>query len=156
MGITTLHPQDIPGLGTFNNRLSFLTQVLVARKFSDKFSLQLSPSLVHRNLVQTPGGDKNVFAMGAGGRFKISHHTSLDLEYFAVLSQKTASLYKNSLSVGFNIAAGGHVFQLYVSNSEGITGQNFIPSTFGDWLKGDIMIGFNITRRFHLIRPKYY
>jgi len=156
MGVNTLHPQDLSINYYFSNRLTFLSQALIARKFNDALSLQLAPTWVHRNLVQTPGDESNVFALGAGGRFKVGRHTSFDVEYYAVLSKQTAADYKNSLSVGFNIETGGHVFQLYVSNSEGITGQNFIPGTYGNWLKGNILIGFNITRRFHIIRPKYY
>lgn len=153
MGVNTLKPQDMPANSNFSNRLAFLSQILIARKFSDKLSFQLAPSWVHRNQAIQ---ENNVFAMGADGRIKIGRHTSLDVEYYSLLSQQTASQYHNSLSIGFNIKAGGHVFQLYVSNSLGITGQNFIPGTQGNWAKGDILIGFNITRRFHLIQPKYY
>ncbi|MBN2616010.1 MAG: hypothetical protein JXR71_10000 [Bacteroidales bacterium] len=153
MGINTLKPKDLPSNSIFSNRLAFLSQILIARKFNDKLSLQLAPSWVHRSQAMQ---ENNVFALGTSGRIKVGRHTSLDLEYYSILSKQTASEYQNSLSVGFNIQAGGHVFQLYVSNSLGITGQNFIPGTQGNWLKGDILIGFNITRRFHLIQPKYY
>ncbi|VAW27965.1 hypothetical protein MNBD_BACTEROID07-726, partial [hydrothermal vent metagenome] len=112
------------------------------------------PSLVHRNLVETPQDDNNIWALGAGGRFLLTKHTSIDAEYFYVLSKKMAANFHNSFSVGFNIETGGHVFQLYVSNSQGIIGQNFIPGSVGNWLKGDVLIGFNITRTFVLQKPK--
>jgi hypothetical protein len=153
IGTNTLHP-SVSFDYYFSNRLSFLNQILIARKINSSISLQLSPSMVHRNLVDTPDDDNNIFALGTGGRFKISHHASLNLEYFYLLSKHTADLYKNSFSVGFDIETGGHVFQLYVSNSQGITGQNFIPGSTGDWLKGDVLFGFNITRTFVINKPK--
>jgi hypothetical protein len=133
-----------------------LNQLLIARKFRPGISLQLSPSLVHRNLVETPEDNNNEWALGAGGRFKLSKHTSINAEYFYVFSQPTTTQLNNTFSIGFDIETGGHVFQLYVSNSEGIIGQNFIPGTTGDWLKGDILIGFNITRTFVLKKPKEF
>jgi len=156
VGINTLRIEDKTINYYFTNRLTFLNQLLIARKFSPGISLQLSPSLVHRNLVATPQDDNNVWALGAGGRFKLSHHTSINAEYFYVFSRQTAATYHNTFSIGFDIETGGHVFQLYVSNAEGIIGQNFIPGTIGDWLKGDILIGFNITRTFVLKKPKEF
>ncbi len=156
VGINTLRQPDKTINYYFTNRLSFLNQILISRKFNNKVSLQLSPSLVHRNLVETPLDENNIWALGAGGRFLLTKHTSIDAEYFYVLSKKTATNFHNSFSVGFNIETGGHVFQLYVSNSQGIIGQNFIPGTTGDWLKGDFLIGFNITRTFVLKKPKEF
>ena len=154
IGISTLRIEDKTIDYYFTNRLTYLNQILIARKFSPGISLQLSPSLVHRNLVETPQDDNNVWALGAGGRFKLSKHTSINAEYFYVLSSQTAAQYHNTFSIGFDVETGGHVFQLYMSNSEGIIGQNFIPGTTGDWLKGDFLIGFNITRTFVLKKPK--
>ena len=156
VGINTLRQPDKTINYYFTNRLSFLNQILISRKFNNKVSLQLSPSLVHRNLVETPLDENNIWALGAGGRFLLTKHTSIDAEYFYVLSKKTATNFHNSFSVGFNIETGGHVFQLYVSNSQGIIGQNLIPGTTGDWLKGDFLIGFNITRTFVLKKPKEF
>jgi len=156
VGINTLHPRVLAVNYYLSNRLTFLNQVLIARKFSPSLTLQLTPSLVHRNLVATSTNDNNVFAMGTGGRFKLSNHTTINLEYYYILSQQTAANYKNSLSIGFDIETGGHVFQLYVSNSEGIIGQNFIPGTTGNWLKGDILFGFNLTRTFVIKKPKQF
>ncbi len=154
VGINSLRQPDKTIDYYFTNRLTFLNQILISRKFNDKISLQLSPSLVHRNLVETPQDDNNIWALGAGGRFLLTKHTSIDAEYFYVLSKKSAADFHNSFSVGFNIETGGHVFQLYVSNSQGIIGQNFIPGSVGNWLKGDVLIGFNITRTFVLKKPK--
>ncbi len=156
LGINTLRQQDKTIDYYFTNRLTFLNQILIARKFNRRISLQLTPSLIHRNLVATPQIDNNTWALGGGGRFLLTKHPSIDAEYFYLLSKKTAANYHNSFSIGFNIETGGHVFQVYVSNSQGIIGQNFIPGSIGDWLKGDVLIGFNITRTFVLKKPKEF
>jgi len=156
IGINTLRVEDKTIDYYFSNRLTYLNQILIARKFSPGISVQLTPSLVHRNLVETPQDENNVWAIGAGGRFKLSKHTSINAEYFYVLSKQTAADYHNSFSIGFDVETGGHVFQMYVSNSQGIIGQNFIPGTTGDWLKGDVLFGFNITRNFVVKKPKEF
>ena len=140
----------------FSNRLTFVHQLLIARKFNSALSLQLSPTFIHRNLVPTPQDQNNVFALGAGGRIKISNHSSFNVEYYYLLPGQTANQFTNSLSIGFDIETGGHVFQLYLSNSQGILDQHFITKSQGSWLKGDIVFGFNITRTFVVKKPKEF
>lgn len=154
MGINTLKPRDLSIHYYFSNRLVFLNQFLIARKFSPGFTFQLSPSMVHVNLTTTPADNNNMFSLGAGGRIKISHHTSFNFEYYAMLNKQPSSIYRNSFSLGFDIETGGHVFQLFLSNSQGIIGQYFIPGTTGNWRNGDIVFGFNLTRTFVLKKPK--
>ncbi len=132
------------------DRLSYYNQLLIARKFSDNFSLQLMPSHIHINVVPTADDDNDILAIGAGGRFRISHKVSLNAEYYYILSQATADTYKNSLSFGLDIQTGGHMFQLHFTNSAGMTDNYFIGRTTGDFAKGDIQFGFNITRVFNI------
>jgi hypothetical protein len=136
----------------FTSRLTYTHQLLIARKFNQSLSLQLSPTLVHRNLVRTQQDENNVFALGAGGRFKLTKRTSFNLEYFYLLPGQTANDYVNSLSMGFDIETGGHVFQLIFTNSQGMIEKFFIPQNTGSWSKGDIYFGFNISRVFNLIK----
>ncbi len=154
VGINTLKISDKTLNYYFTNRLTFVNQLLIARKFNRTVSLQLTPTLVHRNLVKKRIDENNVWSLGAGGRFKLTNHTSLNLEYYYLLPGQTANDYRNSFSVSFDIETGGHVFQLYVSNSQGILGQHFITGTIGNWLKGDILFGFNLTRTFVVKKPK--
>ena len=154
LGINTLKPRDPSVHYSFSDRLVSLNQLLIARKFSPGFTFQISPSIVHVNLKTTAADYSNIFALGTGGRIKISHHTSFNFEYYAMLNRKTSSVYKNSLSLGFDIETGGHVFQLFLTNSYGIIGQYFIPGTTGSWKNGDIVFGFNLTRTFVLRKPK--
>jgi len=144
----TLKWQDPLRENLFSSRLSYAAQVLVARKFGQKMSLQLSPSYIHKNLVPAPEDQNNIFACGIGGRFKIAKKLSLNGEYFYVLPGKTADDFVNSLSFGIDIETGGHVFQLQFTNSKAMFERGFITETNGEWLKGDIYFGFNIFRVF--------
>lgn len=132
------------------DRLSYYNQLLIARKFSDNFSLQLMPTHVHINVVPTPNDDNDILALGAAARFRLSHKVSLNAEYFYLLSEATADTYKNSVSLGLDIQTGGHVFQLHFTNSGGMTDNYFVAQTTGDAAKGDIQFGFNISRVFNI------
>ncbi len=61
---------------------------------------------------------------------------------------------KNSLSLGVDIETGGHVFQLHFTNSNAMIEKGFMTETIGDFFKGDIHFGFNISRVFTLNKPK--
>jgi hypothetical protein len=136
----------------FSSRISYVYQVLVARKFNQRFSAQITPSFVHRNLVATELDPNDVFALGAGGRVKITNRISFNAEYYYVFKHQDylSSPVYNPLSLGFDIETGGHVFQLIFTNSLAMIEKGFITETTGRWLKGDIHFGFNISRVFML------
>lgn len=134
----------------FAGRLTYTGQLLIARKFSSAFSLQLSPTFIHRNLVETGDDQNDVWAIGTAGRYKLSKRVSLNAEYFYLLPRKTTQDFYNSFSIGFDIETGGHVFQLHLTNSQGMVEKFFIPETAGNWLDGAIYFGFNISRVFSL------
>lgn len=138
----------------FSSRLYHVGQLIIGRKFSNGFSMQLSPTIVHRNLVKTAAEENDVLAIGVGGRIKLSKRFSLNTEYVYVIPDQTAPLYKNSLSIGFDIETGGHVFQLHFTNSTSMIEKGFIAETVGDWGDGDIHFGFNISRVFTIVKPK--
>ncbi|WP_230680304.1 DUF5777 family beta-barrel protein [Pontibacter rufus] len=142
--------QDPEQQNPFSARLTFTHQLLLARKFNDKLSLQLSPTLVHRNLVPARRDENNVYALGVGGRYKLTKRTSFNAEYYYLLPGETADNYRNSLSLGFDVETGGHVFQLIFTNAQGMVEKFFIPQTTGNWADGDIYFGFNISRVFDL------
>ena len=146
--LTTLRFDNPEKQEDFSSRLTYTYQLLIARKFNDRFSLQLSPTLVHRNLVAATRDENNVYAIGAGSRFKLTKHTSLNAEYFYLLPGATADDYINSFSLGFDIQTGGHVFQLHFTNAQGMIEKFFIPQTQGRWGDGGIHFGFNISRIF--------
>lgn len=138
----------------FTSRLAFTNQLLIARKFSNSLSLQLTPTFIHKNLVPTALAQNDIFAVGIGGRYKLTQRLSLNAEYFYLLPGNTADTYVNSFSVGLDIETGGHVFQLHFTNSQPMFERAFIAETTGKWTKGDIFFGFNISRVFTIEKPK--
>jgi len=135
-----------------SSRMSYVAQILVARKFSPGLSLQLTPSYVHRNPDIADGDPADLWSLGAGGRIKLSKRISFNAEYYYVANPhdyQGQAVY-NPLSVGFDVETGGHVFQLICTNSVAMIEKGFIGETTGQWSKGDIHFGFNISRVFTL------
>lgn len=142
---TELSKDSYPHL-KFGDRLSYLTQALISRRFSDKFSLQFTPSYVHKNLYEPAVEDKDQFFTGLGGRYKISKRISINAEYF--VNFDSHSFYKNPLSLGMDIETGGHVFQLLFSNSQLNSDIGYLTNATGKWEKVQIFFGFNLYRVF--------
>ncbi|MBK8633037.1 MAG: hypothetical protein IPN72_05510 [Saprospiraceae bacterium] len=134
----------------FSSRMYYTYQGILARKFSEGFSLQLSPTVVHRNLVKTKAEKNDVYALGMGGRLKLSKRTSINAEYIYIAPNQVAPDIKNSFSIGFDIETGGHVFQLHFTNSTSMIEKGFVSETVGNWLDGDVHFGFNVSRVFTL------
>ncbi|QRR02532.1 DUF5777 family beta-barrel protein [Dyadobacter sandarakinus] len=134
----------------FQDKITYSAQVLIARKFGERLSLQLSPTYLHRNHPVVTGDEKVLLALGFGGRYKLSKRVSLNGEYFWTAREKNTitAPYHDSMSFGVDIETGGHVFQLHFTNSLGMIEQQFIGETTGTWGKGDIHYGFNISRTF--------
>ncbi|MBL7969595.1 MAG: hypothetical protein JNK09_21525 [Prolixibacteraceae bacterium] len=135
----------------FSSRLTYVNQLLIARKFNENLSIQLTPTFIHRNLVKTELDMNDAYALGIGARYKLSKRLSVNGEYYYNYNPNSKSLDPqpyNALSLGFDIETGGHVFQIMVTNSQGMREGSFIPQTTGSWLDGDIHLGFNISRVF--------
>lgn len=137
---------------TPERRMNYFHQMIIGRKFSPAYSLQLMPSLVHRNLVATGDEENTVFALGAAQRLKIGKRFSLNLEYYHLLPDQVHDDVVNSLSIGVDIETGGHVFQLFFSNSLGFIEKAYIADSRGDFLTGDVYFGFTISRVFTLVK----
>ena len=152
VALKTIKWSDETKTNYFSSRLAYVGQVLVGRKISPAFSVQLTPSYVHRNLVATETDPNDLWAVGAGGRMKLTKRISFNAEYYYLANPKqymSQAVY-NPLSVGFDIETGGHVFQLIFTNSVAMIEKGFIGETTGRWGKGDIHFGFNISRVFTL------
>jgi len=156
IAVNTLKWTDLTRTNYFSSRLSYVGQVLIARKFNYSFSFQLTPSYVHRNLVTTELDPNDLYALGAGGRFKLTKRISVNAEYFYLANPKSfmSQQIYNPLSVGFDLETGGHVFQFIFTNSIAMIEKGFIGETTGSWRKGDIHFGFNISRVFTLKKNK--
>lgn len=137
----------------FSSRIGYYHSLIIGRKFSEKFSLQLTPTYVHRNLVLGADEDNDTYALGIGGRMKLSKRFAFVIDYHPILAGRAPNT-KDPFSVGFDIETGGHVFQLHFSNSAGMNEKEFITNTTDDFWKGDIRFGFNLSRVFTLKRRK--
>lgn len=152
--LNSLRPLDPEREMMFKSRLTYTAQLLLARKFNQNLSLQLTPTFIHRNLVATRQNENNVYALGIAGRHKLTKRTSFNAEYFYLLPGNTADNFTNALSVSFDIETGGHVFQLLLSNSIGMIEKTLIAENTGQWGNGDIYFGFNISRVFDLDKSR--
>lgn len=133
---------------TFSENLSYVGQVLIARKFNPSFSMQITPTFIHRNTVRAAEDPHSIFALGFGSRIKLSKRVSFNSEYYLAFDESTSINAKNSLAFGVDIETGGHVFQLILSNAITMIEKSFIAENTGDFFGGDIHFGFNISRTF--------
>ncbi|NOR88550.1 MAG: hypothetical protein GQ527_13175 [Bacteroidales bacterium] len=154
MSINTLKITDPNIEDIFSNRVAYAHQLLIARKFNEQISLQITPSFIHRNLVPE-GQDNDVYAIGIGGRYKFIRRVAFTFEYFYASNTAANDDLYNSLSIGFDVETGGHVFQLFVTNSKPMVEKGFIAETAGNWADGGVYFGFNISRVFAIGKVKH-
>lgn len=144
----------------FSHRISYTTQLVIARKFSKSFSFEIIPGYTHRNFVKRYVNTSNnaeeengIPSIGAGARIKLTKRLCVNADYFFIKSDfrknNSETPYYMPLAVGFEIETGGHVFHLNLTNASGINENNFIPYTTDSWLKGGYKFGFNISRIFN-------
>lgn len=143
----TMKEHNLPKM-KFDDRMIYVTQLLISRKFNDRLSLELAPTYFHENYVIDDNQNNSQFAIGAGGRLKISKRVSINMDYAAHLNRSSTSPFRNPLSVGVDIETGGHVFQMHFTNSQGIHEAGFLGQTTGNWADGDVFFGFNLSRVF--------
>jgi hypothetical protein len=139
-------------LSDFSNRLGYYHQMIVGRKMGDKFTLQLSPTLVHRNIVATTSDNNNILAIGIGARAKLTNRMALILDTYPIVYGAREAYNYFPLSLGVDIETGGHVFQLHITNSKGMNEKAFIGEITQNWGKGQIQIGFNLSRVFTIVK----
>ena len=144
----------ISGVDKFKNtssRLSFAHQIMIARKFGERLSVQVTPSYVHYNQVDKISDKNDTYAVGALGRYKFTKRTAVTFEYMARVNEfSRTSTYYDSMGIGLDIETGGHVFQVHLTNSLGITENQYITKTSDSWAKSGMRLGFNISRAFTL------
>jgi Membrane bound beta barrel domain (DUF5777) len=152
--ITMLKFSDTTRKNYFSSRVGYYGQAIIGRKFSEGFTLQLMPTIVHRNLVPTPDDPNDLLAAGIGTRMKLSRRVSLNIDYYYRLNPNPGDGTQNPFSIGFDIETGGHVFQLHFTNAVGMNEKVFLLETTNKWGKGDIQFGFNISRSFQIKKKK--
>jgi hypothetical protein len=144
-------PEDKP---SFSDRLAYTSQILIARRISQGFSFQITPTYIHFNQVPTSGDPNDMFALGFGARIKVSKRMAINGEYYYNFNEFKSFETFNSLSVGVEFETGGHVFQLVFTNSRPMIEKGFITETTGDFFDGDVHFGFNISRSFQVKKSK--
>lgn len=133
----------------FTNRFIFTNQILITRKFHERFTWQVNLGYNHRNFV--PHNDRNgLFFAGTSARFRFTKTLGILVEYNYVFDKNPALLKHDPLSFAFEIVTGGHVFALHFSNSQALNENLFVPGTTSDWLAGQWRFGFSLNRRFKL------
>jgi hypothetical protein len=137
-----------------SSKMAYFGQMIIGRKFSEGLTLQITPTILHRNLVPLETDPNDIYAIGFGGRLALSRRVSLTWDYFYVYNGLTPNVNYFPLSVGFDIETGGHVFQLNFSNSIGMNERAFLTETTNSWSKGDVLFGFNLSRVFTVAKRK--
>ena len=145
---------QLPEGFTSIDRLAYVGQLLIARKMSSRLSLQLMPTMIHKNAVDQMKEDNDQFAVGFGGRIRVTKGVAFTSEYYHRVNAPATKPFYNTLGFGIDIETGGHVFQLVFTNTMALTERAFITETEGNFFDGDIHFGFNVTRTFHLRRKK--
>lgn len=138
----------------FARRSAYYTQAIIGRKFSEKFTAQLVPTWLHRNLVENELESNDMAALGVGLRYKFVKRVALVLDYYYAFNRFPEDPTYNPTSIGFDIDTGGHVFQLHFSNAVGMNERAFLTDANGSWLNGEIQFGFNLSRVFQLKEKK--
>jgi len=131
-----------------SSRLSYAHQIIIGRKFSDRFSLQIAPTLVHMNQVERISDLNDAVVLTAATRFKVTKRSAITVEYGWRATGYTRTKYYDTLGIGYDIETGGHVFQMFLTNSVGLTEPQFLLRTNNKWSDAGIRLGFNISRVF--------
>jgi len=152
--LKTINWQEPERDNYFSSRMSYPNQLLIGRKFSEGTSIQLMPTVVHRNMTALKSEAHDVLLAGIAARQKLTKRISINVEYYYALPDQLREEFQNSLAVGFDIETGGHVFQLHFTNSTSMIEPGFMTETVGDWGRGDVHFGFNVSRVFTIRTPK--
>lgn len=145
------NPDIINNFPEFSHRLAYAGQLLIARKFSDGFSLQIIPSYVHRNLVAFED-DNGIFSVGVASRIQISKVIGLIFDAtFPFSEMRTAGNgFYHAIGAGLEFETGGHVFQINFTNATAVMETDYIPYTTSNWGDGEFRLGFTVSRLFNL------
>jgi hypothetical protein len=135
---------------TVPDRLSYCHQIMVGRKFSSRFSFQLTAAMVHFNLVDKITDKNDCFVVGGVTRFKFAKRQAITVEYGYRLNKYSNDKLYDSFGIGYDLETGGHVFQIHLTNSFGLTEDQYFMYTNSSWDNWGIRLGFNISRVFTL------
>ena len=131
---------------SFIDKLAFASQVLIARKFTRNFSLQLAPTYIHRVTPIFPG-DEDQYALGFGARYKVSHHVSIVSEYYYVFNEVDNIETYGPFSLGVNWELSDLMLQFKMTNNGSFVEDTFITKTRRNFnfKDGNFFFGFHAT-----------
>lgn len=134
----------------FSHRVYYNTQIIIARKFTERISFQVTPVFIWKNL-RDAGKENLSIAFPVSGKFLFKNNSSIIFEYAYVLNKEnsfdnTKDPLRDPLSIGLEIATSGHVFQLVFSSTQNIIEQEIYTNNPHDYLMGNFHFGFNIKR----------
>lgn len=134
----------------FAYRMSYMTQLLISRKFGEKVGISVNPTFVYFNAV--PEGYRNDnYSLNFGGRFQVLGFHSIIIEYDQPLVQPTgenAKTIEPNLSFGVEIGTSTHSFRVFASNYNSIVKNRDVAFNDRSPWEGDYQFGFNISIRF--------
>lgn len=146
------------------NKFSFMNQLLISRKFSDKISLQLMPTWIHFNVVPYGINNSNeVFSLGIAGKYKVKGNMNITLEYARQLNMYKNLISKNGsiinynpdlLALGIEMNTGGHLFQFYVGSTTDASAIDQLARNNSSIKDGNIAFGFTINRGMNVKKNK--
>jgi len=149
----------------FADRLFYLGELIVDRRFNDRISLEVLAGLSHRNYVlanenvnNDATDENNIPFLAAGGRFMLNKHSAIVFDVYYLFSayrtNNTGNPYYAPISIGYEVETGGHVFEINFTNASFLDENNIIPNTQSNWLKGGFKLGFSISRVFNIWHPR--
>ena len=129
---------------TFAHKLDYCTQLIFSRSINDRVAINVSPTIIYRNLVGE--GENNVsFALPVSGKYQYSFGSSLLFEY-AYCFGRGGGVFEHPLSLGFEFGTAGHVFQVFITNNQSLRESNLYTTNVYDISKSEFLLGFNIRR----------
>ena len=151
----TYRTRSIKGIerrNTFGEKLAFTTQILIARKFSRKFSFQVSPTFIHRTSSNFSIDDHNHFAVGFSPRYKLNNHVSLVSEYYYVINPLKSLDTYGAFALGVNWEVSDLLLQFKMTNNQIFTEDAFITQTAQNFnfRDGNFYFGFHATYHIQL------
>ncbi|MGZ3753429.1 MAG: DUF5777 family beta-barrel protein [Mucilaginibacter sp.] len=145
----------------FDQRLSYLGQVIISRKFTSAFSLQVSSAFVRDNtpIPNLPGNEQQLFALSAAGRLKVTKGMSILVDYEHPISsfrQNSANGFSDPIGFGIEEQTGGHVFTINITNARGVSEINSLSGSQASYGRGQYRLGFTISRMFDFNHKSSY
>jgi len=143
--VRNIFPSDKDNLA---GRMSYTAQTLISRKFK-RFSVQAAPIYLLTAYDPILADKADMFSVGLATSIKITKRMDIVAEYYAGIVKSDASI-KNPLTFSLDLDTGGHLFQLVLSNSQGMFDKALLLNTTDSWSEGGIYFGFNLIRIFNL------